>query len=90
MQFFRITLFLCLFSLFFQIFTVSTLISELSTLMASPFDESPRFISALHAERYRAISECKIIEENAWILQPNELPEVTEVLKKHKLSYLNE
>lgn len=44
----------------------------------------------MHAERFRILSERKIIEERVWNLQPDQLHKVNEVLIKHKLTYLNQ
>ncbi|KAI5444568.1 hypothetical protein KIW84_012999 [Lathyrus oleraceus] len=57
--------------------------------MASPSKEFKRFTSEGHAQCYRAIFAHNIIEEKAWVLKHGELPEVTTVLKKHKLTHLN-
>ncbi|KAI5414803.1 hypothetical protein KIW84_040316 [Lathyrus oleraceus] len=63
--------------------------SLLSIQVASPSEEFQWFTSETHAQRYRDIYTCNIIEEKAWVLKHGELPEVNDVLKKQKLTHLN-
>ncbi|KAI5431987.1 hypothetical protein KIW84_035937 [Lathyrus oleraceus] len=57
--------------------------------MDSPSEEFQWFTSETHAQRYRNIFARNFIEEKAWVLKHGELPEVTIMLKKHKLTHLN-
>ncbi|KAI5383726.1 hypothetical protein KIW84_070909 [Lathyrus oleraceus] len=57
--------------------------------MASPSKEFQQFTSERHAQRYRDIYACNIIEEKAWVLKHGELLELIVVLKKQKPIHLN-
>lgn len=61
----------------------------LSTQMAFPSEEFQRSTSETHAQCYRDISAHDVVEEKAWVLKHGELPEVTIMLKKQKLTHLN-
>ena len=61
----------------------------LSTQIAFPSEEFQRFTSETQAQCYRDIYAHNVVEEKAWVLKHDELPEVTIMLKKQKLTHLN-
>ncbi|CAI8606892.1 unnamed protein product [Vicia faba] len=67
---------------------------QISISFSSPFlttmaEADQRFRSEVHAEQFRELMTQNVIEEKSWVLNQDELLEVTVILKKQKLTYLN-